>query len=122
MSTIYTPLDRQRVLDLLLAQLAQDDCIAAVIIIGSGARGFLDEHSDIDLAAVVADGLVVREVWEDWRQRVRELLVVWGCSEVTHNPENYLLVLMLEGYLEVDLGFIGMGGDHCQTGGVARRF
>lgn len=107
MSIIFTPQDRARVLDLLLAQLAQDERIAAALVVGSGAHGFLDEHSDIDLAAVVADGVVVREVWDDWRQRAGELLTVWACSEVTYNPESYLLVLMVEGYLEVDLGFIG---------------
>ena len=110
MSTVFTPMDRARVLDLLLAQLAQDERIAATIVVGSGAHGFLDERSDIDLAAVVADGRVVREVWDDWRRRVRGLLTIWGCSEVTYNSESYLLALMVEGYLEVDLGFIGMAG------------
>ncbi|MCE5236978.1 nucleotidyltransferase domain-containing protein [bacterium] len=106
MAGIFTPQYRQHVLEVLLAELEQDRRIAAAIVVGSGATGFADEHSDIDLAAVVADGVPVSEAWGDWRRRIRELLPVWACSEVVYGPESTLLVLMLEGYLEVDLGFV----------------
>ena len=60
------------------------------------------------LGRLMKEGVSVGEVWDDWRQRIRELVPVWACSEVVHNPESTLLVLMLEGYLEVDLGFISL--------------
>jgi predicted nucleotidyltransferase len=48
--------DREAVLDRFVEACSADDRIVAAFLAGSAARGEADEHSDLDLCAVVSDG------------------------------------------------------------------
>jgi len=102
MSAVFTPEYRQQVLDLLLAHLEYDRHLAGAIIVGSGAQGFSDEHSDIDIVIVVATEADRAAAWQRSRPLLLGLLEPWDVTEI---PSTYGLVLLLPGYLEVDLGF-----------------
>jgi predicted nucleotidyltransferase len=52
-ASLFTPQERQQVLNRLLAALQTDPRIVGVLIVGSGTAGFQDDYSDIDLSVVV---------------------------------------------------------------------
>lgn len=104
-TALYTPARRQDLLDRLLAALEADTRLAGVVLVGSGAIGFHDRYSDLDLSVAVAAGEDVLAVWRSWRPRVAELAPVLAGAEVIYSTESCLHVLLLEGFLEVDLGF-----------------
>lgn len=91
----------------MLAALEADERIVGVIIVGSGAVGFDDDYSDIDLSVVCPDEKTA-EICEDWRSRFEKLLPVIDCGSVTYGPTNLLYVMLLEDFLELDVGFIGI--------------
>jgi predicted nucleotidyltransferase len=105
-AALFTPEQRQEYLDRLLAALEADDRLAGVLIVGSGATGFDDEYSDLDLVVVVADGHDPETVWQEWRDPIARLLPVVRCGDVRYGPGSYLWVVLLEGLLELDVGFV----------------
>ena len=106
--SFYTPEYRQSTLDRVLAALKADERILGVLIVGSGAIGFDDEYSDIDLCIVCPDDQTLT-IYQDWQSRFEKLLPVIGCSPVTYGPNSHLYALLLDGFLELDAGFIGIG-------------
>jgi hypothetical protein len=106
--SFYSPEYRQATLDRVLAALEADERITGVIIVGSGAVGFDDDYSDIDLCIVCPDENT-QTIYEDWRARFEKLLPVIGCSPVTYGSNSHLYALLLNGFLELDAGFIGVG-------------
>jgi hypothetical protein len=101
----FTPEDRQAVLDRLLAELIADARLTGVLIVGSGAVGFEDAYSDLDLAAVVASADEVESTWRDWRARIETLFPVIGCSSMPRGPNVFLHAFLLGGFLELDISF-----------------
>jgi predicted nucleotidyltransferase len=107
---LFSVEQRQEALTRLLEALQTDGRIAGVIIIGSGAVGFDDEYSDIDLVVVVAADEDTPHVFRDWMQRIRTLFPVIHSFEVTYAENNYLCGFLLGGYLELDMGFLCLSG------------
>jgi predicted nucleotidyltransferase len=101
----FTPADRQQILDHLLADFATDARIVGVLVVGSGAVGFDDEHSDIDLAVVAASAAEVEPVASAWEQRIRECWTVRGHFSNTREPNLILHGFLLDNFLEIDIGF-----------------
>ena len=64
---------------------------------------------------VVAAADDVKAVFRDWRVRIEEILPVIHCVEVTYGPNNYLYAFLLDGFLELDIGFL------CLTNPLAKR-
>jgi len=64
---------------------------------------------------VVAAADDVKAVFRDWRARIEEILPVIHCVEVTYGPNNYLYAFLLDGFLELDIGFL------CLTNLLAKR-
>ena len=106
--SFYSPEYRQDTLDRVLHALEADERITGVIIVGSGAVGFDDDYSDIDLCIVCPDD-ATQAIYEDWGERFENLLPVIHCCPVTYNPSSHLYALLLDGFLELDAGFIGIG-------------
>jgi predicted nucleotidyltransferase len=63
---VFTPADRQAVLDRALQLLSEDDRVEAAVLTGSLGRGTADRWSDIDLDAVIAAGAQPATVAADW--------------------------------------------------------
>jgi hypothetical protein len=99
-------IERDEVVDRLADVLRHDERIAGLVLIGSGAIGYLDERSDVDLIAVVANGHDEGTVSDDLIGAVCDALpVVWQLESATIPT---LRSLLLEGYLEVDLSFAAL--------------
>ena len=103
---LFSPGQRQQVLDRVLAALETDERIAGVLVVGSDAVGFDDRYSDIDLSVVIAAEDQVLLAFREWRSRIERLLPVIHCLEAIYGPNNYLHGFLLEGFLEVDIGFV----------------
>ncbi len=103
---LFSPEERQEVLDCILIALRTDDRIAGVLIVGSGAIGFEDSYSDIDLSVVVAAEKDVFPVFREWKEQIEKLFTVIHSFETTYGPNNYLYGFLLDGFLELDIGFL----------------
>lgn len=96
---------RADVVNRLSEALREDDRIAGAILVGSGATGFVDDASDIDLAAPVLAGSDAAHVFDDWKGRVEHLLGVRYYADTAFTEAHHLMVLLCDGGLEVDLSF-----------------
>jgi hypothetical protein len=96
---------RDNVLTRLSAALRDDERIAGAVLVGSGATGFIDDESDIDLAAPVASGYDAKAVFEDWQIRIEALLAPYYSAETAFTAQHHLMVLLCDGPLEIDLSF-----------------
>lgn len=105
----FTPAQRQAILDHLLTDLEKDDRIVGVLVVGSGATGFEDEYSDIDLAVVTASAAEVEPAACAWEQRVRECWTVRGHFFNVREPNLILHGFLLDNFLEIDIGFQHLG-------------
>ena len=113
--TLFTHGERQRVLDTLLDALKDDGRIAGALVVGSGAVGFKDDFSDVDLAVVIASEADVEPVFRDWDGKIRALFPVVTRFETHYGPNAFLYGFLLENFLELDIGFV------CLNNLVARR-
>src|SRR5438045_5647188 len=67
---MFTPEDRTRLRDALIAAARADPRITAAALTGSAAAGAEDRWSDIDLALSVAGGADPGRVVADWTERM----------------------------------------------------
>ncbi len=102
----YSPDTREAILDRLLAALQSDKRLAGLLVVGSGAEGFEDDHSDIDLCAVTTSVDDVRPAFQEWGMKIREMLPMFHSLESPRAPNVYLWVFLLENFLEIDLCFL----------------
>ncbi len=99
----YTPEQRESVLATIVRQAEQDERVASCVLVGSGARGFADEFSDVDVCVVAHDGSDVRSVADDWRQWTETTHAVAGYCLSVRAPDVLLHNFMLENYLEINM-------------------
>lgn len=101
---MFTPSDRQRVQDRVLALAAADRRVVAGAVVGSLAVDEGDRWSDLDLAFGVADGTPLAEVLEPWTAVVSNDLGGTHLFDLPHGPSLYR-VFLLPGCLQFDLSF-----------------
>jgi hypothetical protein len=101
---VFTPEERERLRDELLAAAKVDKRITGVAITGSAARDALDQWSDIDFAFGVADSERLREALGDWTERMHEEHEAVHHFDVTRGSWVYR-VFLLRSTLQVDLAF-----------------
>lgn len=104
--THYSPATREAILNRLLTALQNDKRLAGLLIVGSGAEGFEDAHSDIDLCAVTTLADDVRPAFQEWGVKIHEMLSMFHSLESPRAPNVYLWVFLLENFLEIDLCFL----------------
>ena len=104
--THYSPAIREAILNRLLTALQSDKRLAGLLVVGSGAEGFEDAHSDIDLCAVTTSVDDVRPAFQEWGVKIREMLPMFHSLESPRAPNVYLWVFLLENFLEIDLCFL----------------
>ncbi len=96
---------RAEVLRRLSAALRQDPRLAGAVLVGSGAHGFQDDESDIDLVAPVATEYDAATVFREWKECISDLIAVRYHAETAFTEQHHLLVLLCADRLEVDLSF-----------------
>lgn len=110
----YSPATREAILDCLLAALQSDTRITGLLVVGSGAEGFEDIYSDIDLCAVTTSADDVRPAFQEWGVKIREMLPVFHSFESVRGANIYLWILLLENFLEIDLCFLCLDDLHAR--------
>jgi len=101
---VFTPEERERLREELIAAAKADERISGVAITGSAARNALDRWSDIDLAFGIADAARLREALGDWTDRMHHEHSAVHHFDVTRGSWVYR-VFLLESTLQVDLAF-----------------
>jgi predicted nucleotidyltransferase len=101
---LFTPEERESAAAQLLQRLQQDDRIERAELSGSGAEGYTDRWSDVDLLVGVAEGSDQREVADSWIPRIYEALPVVHHFAVAFG-DHHVRGFLLENFLEVDIGF-----------------
>jgi hypothetical protein len=105
-SKLFNSEYRQNALSLVYETLKKDGRIIGALLVGSGAVGFRDEYSDLDLAVVVEGG-TVDVVYQEWEAKIMQLVPV---IEHFREPSIHLLGFLLEGFLEFDISFQSPAG------------
>ena len=101
---VYTPNERERIRNALLAAAHADKRVTGAALTGSAARGAEDEWSDIDLAFGIGDSALLRETLEDWTNRMYREHGALHHVDVVLGATIYR-VFLLPGTLQVDLAF-----------------
>ena len=110
----YSPAEREATLNRLLTALQNDQRIAGVLVVGSGAEDFADIYSDIDLCAVTTSAADVRPAFQEWGVKIREMLPVFHSVTSVRGANIYLWILLLENFLEIDLCFLCLDDLHAR--------
>ena len=101
---LYTPDERDEVATQLADLISADERVERVELGGSGAEGYRDRWSDVDLLVTVHDGIDQLEVADEWVPRLYGALPVLHHYAVAFGDE-HVRGFLLENLLEVDLGF-----------------
>jgi predicted nucleotidyltransferase len=101
---LYTPDERDAIATRLRELIADDERVAHVELGGSGASGYADRWSDVDLVVKVAEGLDQREVADALVERIYAAVPVLHHFAIAFGDE-HVRGFLLENLLEVDLGF-----------------
>jgi len=101
---VFTPEERERLREELVAAARADERISGVALTGSAARSALDRWSDIDLAFGIGDPARLREALGDWTDRMHREHGAVHHFDVTRGSWVYR-VFLLQSTLQVDLAF-----------------
>ena len=114
---MYSPTDRKRLSERLIAAAHADDRIQGVAVTGSGAVDSTDAWSDIDVAFGLRPGVDRTETVDDWTRRMyRDHRAVHHTDVMARNT--VYRVFLLADTLQVDIAFAPDGS----SGPPLRRF
>lgn len=102
--TMFSPEDRDRLRETLVAAARTDGCIVSAAITGSAALGITDRWSDVDLAFAVASAADYDRVVADWSDRMYREHGAVHHVDVLYGRALYR-VFLLASTLQVDLSF-----------------
>lgn len=100
---MFTPADRARIRDALVASARADPRITGIALTGSASVGGEDAWSDIDLAFGVRNGVALTDVLGDLTQRMHDEHGALDTYDVIAGAWTYR-VFLLPNTLQVDLG------------------
>jgi|GEM_PF-4227743 len=96
---------RAEMLQHLSDPLWEDVRIAGTVLVGSGAAGFRDDESDIDLLAPVMHGSNAEEVFRDWRREIGTITGPHYLADTAATEQMQLLVVYYGDRSEINLSF-----------------
>ncbi len=106
-SKLYDAEYRNRALKKLINALSGDDRITGAVLVGSGATGFRDRYSDVDLAVLIGEEARLEEIYADWWDRLHTL---FNPVDAFKEPSKHLYGFLLDRYMELDISFQGESG------------
>jgi predicted nucleotidyltransferase len=98
----YSPKERTQILDLIAEESREIDVFVGCVLVGSGAIGFSDEYSDIDILVVVDDQLDIAHVSDTWKEHLDTLLPVLSYAEAPRADRIILHNFYLANHLEIN--------------------
>ena len=103
MASYFTAYDRDCVLQWLIVESQKEPAFVGSILVGSGAVGFADGYSDLDILMIVDDPVDLAQVSERWRNRLRDHLPVLAYAESPRAERIILHNFLLENFLELNI-------------------
>lgn len=101
----FTPESRQDTLRILEEAFRSDSRIVGLVLVGSGAHGFADQYSDLDLVVAVSEDEDSLAVFGEWDDRIRGALPVLSRFSSIRAARVGLYGFVLRDCLEVDISF-----------------
>jgi predicted nucleotidyltransferase len=103
---MFNEMDRKDILCKVERICKSIDDIDGMILVGSGAEGFTDKWSDIDLSIVICEEEKTRQVWDKINEEIISNFDTIKISYNEYEENNYLSAILLDNYLEIDIGVI----------------
>lgn len=82
--------------------------IDGVLLVGSGAVGFTDKWSDIDLSVVISKEEKTRQVWQKINEEIISQFDLIKIFYTEYGDNNFLSGVLLNNYLEIDIGVLSI--------------
>jgi hypothetical protein len=100
----FTPEERERIHERLVAMAREDVRVVAAAVVGSRASGAGDRWSDLDLTFGLAHGIRIDDVLADWTASIEREFGAVRLFDFPH-LESVYRVFLFPGALQVDLSF-----------------
>ena len=107
MFPVFTPEERESVLNFILSVCKENDRIVSLIQVGSGAIGYHDARSDLDFVVALDKNESMSEVMDYLHGKIGEKYELTYFKQV---EAAHLQVYLLPDLLEIDIGFGGYEG------------
>ncbi|MEO3947099.1 aminoglycoside 6-adenylyltransferase [Gorillibacterium sp. CAU 1737] len=101
---MYTEADRLILLGKIEEKAKASEAVQGLLLVGSGAYGFRDAYSDLDVVLVVEDSEKVPPVHDEWVHFVKERCSVLRHKEYRHEEDIYVSCFLFADGMELDLG------------------
>ena len=101
---MYTEEQRTKWIERLTLAAENMEDIQGVVLVGSGAYGFRDPYSDVDLVLVAKSSDAVPRIRAAWVSMLQQTQMVLKHKVYRHQPDIWVSCFLLDGYLEMDVG------------------
>ncbi|MCQ1529937.1 nucleotidyltransferase domain-containing protein [Lutispora saccharofermentans] len=105
---MYTVVERKDALEKLIEIISSMPNVEGCLLVGSGAIGFTDEWSDIDVSVVVYPEENTRAVWNELNKKILDSFSIYKYLLNEYGINNYITVILLKNFLEIDVGVISL--------------
>ncbi|HOB09910.1 MAG TPA: hypothetical protein PLW17_10485 [Limnochordia bacterium] len=99
---LFTVTDRKAVMDYIISFTQKHEHIVALVAVGSGAYGYIDELSDLDMVIALDSDEHMEAVMEYAAAQLRARLNFIYFKQI---PQRRLQVYLTDNYLEIDIGY-----------------
>ena len=101
---MFTSDSRQALLNRIADLAVAMPTVSGAVLVGSGATGFTDGYSDLDMVLVAVDGASVPIIAAQFARELEDTEQVLSHSRYEHQPEIWVDCFLLADLLEVDVG------------------
>ena len=98
---MYSEKEREEIFNYIVNEFKNREEVISVIQVGSGAIGYRDKYSDLDIAVVV-DNNTKDEVFDKTYKCISDKYSIFDFDDLR---ERRLQVFLLDNYLEIDIGY-----------------
>lgn len=99
---LFSITDRKNVMDYIISFTEQNEHIVALIAVGSGSYGYIDELSDLDMVVAIDSDENLETVMEYVSSQLNKRLNFIYFKQM---PQRRLQVYLADNYLEIDIGY-----------------
>ncbi len=103
---MYTATSRSQTLAKLTSIIKDIPEVEALILVGSGAAGFYDDLSDIDLCTVLKEPYSAKIAWDKINRVVAGTFIVIKNQLNEYGESDFLSVILLDDFLQLDIGVL----------------
>lgn len=100
--SVFSTTDRKNIMDYIVSFTEKNEHITALIAVGSGSFGYIDELSDLDMVVAVDSDENMETVMEYVTLRLNERLNFIYFKQISQRK---LQVYLSDNYLEIDIGY-----------------